>query len=111
MGALDDAPAPSATSPSRPSAEAQLEAPMSPPQAAAAAAAAVAAAAATAAAEVARQSVELARSREFESASEFVPPGTPLRDALLDAPEVTDFQLDRDLEPEFHGFGDHPVQP
>jgi hypothetical protein len=111
MGALDDAPAPSATSPSRPSAVAEPAAPMSPPQAAAAAAAAVAAAAATAAAEVARQSVELARSREFESASEFVPPGTPLRDALLDAPEVTDFQLDRDLEPEFHGFGDHPVQP
>ena len=111
MGALDDAPAPSATSPSRPSAEAQLEAPMSPPQAAAAAAAAVAAAAATAAAEVARQSIELTRSREFESASEFVPPGTPLRDALLDAPEVADVELDRDLEPEFHGFGDHPVQP
>ena len=111
MGALDDAPAPSATSPSRPSAVAQPAAPMSPPQAAAAAAAAVAAAAATAAAEVARQSVELTRSREFESASEFVPPGTPLRDALLDAPEVIDFQLDRDLEPEFHGFGDHPVQP
>ena len=111
MGALDDAPALSATSPSRPSAEAQLEAPMSPPQAAAAAAAAVAAAAATAAAEVARQSIELTRSREFESASEFVPPGTPLRDALLDAPEVADVELDRDLEPEFHGFGDHPVQP
>ena len=111
MGALDDAPAPSATSPSRPSAEAQLAAPMSPPQAAAAAAAAVAAAAATAAAEVARQSIELTRSREFESASEFVPPGTPLRDALLDAPEVADVELDRDLEPEFHGFGDHPVQP
>ena len=38
MGALDDAPAPSATSPSRPSAVAEPAAPMSPPQAAAAAA-------------------------------------------------------------------------
>ena len=111
MGALDDAPAPSATSPSRPSDVAQPAAPMSPPQAAAAAAAAVAAAAATAAAEVARQSIGLTRSREFESASEFVPHGTPVRDALLDAPEVADSELDRDLEPEFHGFGDHPVQP
>ena len=27
-----------------------------------------------------------------------------------DAPEVADVELDRDLEPEFHGFGDHPVQ-
>ena len=29
----------------------------------------------------------------------------------MDAPEVADVELDRDLEPEFHGFGDHPVQP
>ena len=84
---------------------------MSPPQAAAAAAAAVAAAAATAAVEVARQSIELTKSREFDLDSEFVPPGTPLRDALVDAPEVPDYDMDNDADTEFHGFGEHPIQP
>ena len=108
-----ESPTQSAMSPSRPVPGARSDGPMSPAQAAAAAAAAVAAAAANAAAEVLRHSIDVTRqSVEFDqTSSEFVPPGTPLRDALLDAPEVPDYELDADIDAQFKGFGEHPVQP
>lgn len=112
LGSLES-PTQSAMSPSRPVPGARSDGPMSPAQAAAAAAAAVAAAAANAAAEVLRHSIDVTRqSVEFDqTSSEFVPPGTPLRDALLDAPEVPDYELDADTDAQFKGFGEHPVQP
>ena len=98
-----DEPTMSALSPTRPAAT-HADAPVSPSQAAAAAAAAVASAAAAAAAEVTRRSLEAARAEDrtedpvetnldlsksvdiATSTSEFLPPGTPVRDAFERAP-------------------------
>ena len=98
-----DEPTMSALSPTRPAAT-HADAPVSPSQAAAAAAAAVASAAAAAAAEVTRRSLEAARAEDrtedpvetnldlsksvdiAASTSEFLPPGTPVRDAFERAP-------------------------
>ena len=97
-----DEPTMSALSPTRPAAT-HADAPVSPSQAAAAAAA-VASAAAAAAAEVTRRSLEAARAEDrtedpvetnldlsksvdiAASTSEFLPPGTPVRDAFERAP-------------------------